>query len=277
MTVGGALQAAETALQQPLHAVAALDAEVLLAFVLGRDRIWLFTHGSDPIPPTAGRRFQTLIHQRSRGLPVAYLTGEKEFFGLTFSVTPATLIPRPETEQLVETALTSIPVRADLLVADIGTGSGCIAIALARHRPRLHIIAADHSRAALKVARRNARRHHVASQISFRQSDLLAAVPSTTRISLLIANLPYLKQTMNAWSLLRHEPRLALDGGVDGLAVYRRFFQQLLRRPNRPDRIICEIGPGLISGFRRFAKSAGYRITMERDLAQRPRVAILRA
>ncbi len=276
MTVAAALRAAEARLARQSGDQAALDAEVLLAFVLGRDRAWLLAHPSAWLEPPAQPRYQSLIRRRSAGQPVAYLTGQKEFFWLAFSVTRATLIPRPETEQLVATALAYIPPAAHWLVADIGTGSGCVAIALARHRRRLRLIAADRSAAAVRVARRNAQRHHVADRMSFRRGDLLSPIKTDERVSLVIANLPYLKSTAREWSQLRPEPRLALDGGRDGLRLYRRFYQQLKHLPNRPDLILCEIGPGLVSGFSALTATSGYQLTIAPDLAGRPRVAILK-
>lgn len=275
MTVAAALRTAGASLTRRSGDQAALEAEVLLAFVLRRDRAWILARPSTPLVPPARQRYQSLIRRRSAGQPVAYLTGEKEFFSLGFTVTRATLIPRPETEQLVERALALIPLAANWLVADIGTGNGCLAIALASDRPRLRLIATDRSAAALLVARRNARRHRVANRVSFRRGDLLAPINTGEPVSLILANLPYLKSTARELSQLRPEPRLALDGGRDGLRLYRRLFQQLKRFPNRPERILCEIGPGLVSGFRTLAATSGFGLTISPDLARRPRVALL--
>lgn len=276
MTVAAALRAAGASLARRSGDQAALEAEALLAFALRRDRAWLLAHPSTPLVPPARQRYQSLIRRRSAGQPVAYLTGEKEFFSLAFSVTRATLIPRPETEQLVERALAHIPPAANWLVADVGTGSGCMAIALASHRPRLRLIATDRSAAALLVARRNARRHRVANRLSFRRGDLLAPIKTGEPVSLILANLPYLKSPAAASSALRFEPRTALDGGRDGLRLYRRSFQQLKNLPHQPDRILCEIGPGLVSGFQALTATSGYGLTILPDLAGRPRVALLK-
>src|ERR1700683_2889406 len=166
----------------PSHTLAA---ELLLMHALGRDRTWLYTHPEEVLEPAGSEKYFALIARRAAGEPTQYLTGKQEFWGLEFEVTPAVLIPRPETEHVIEVALDRLALRElranraqktigeGLQVGDIGTGSGCIAIALAKELPRAKFVATDISRAALEVARRNAARHAVADRIHFLQSDLL--------------------------------------------------------------------------------------------------------
>jgi len=161
---------------------AALAAELLLMHVLGKDRAWLYAHPEAELDPAASEQYSALVARRASGVPTQYLTGHQQFWGLDFEVTPDVLIPRPETEHVIEVALERLGVAATsdsprpdapFLIADVGTGSGCIAIALARELPAARIVATDISAAALEVARRNTARHGVASRIDFIECDLL--------------------------------------------------------------------------------------------------------
>lgn len=193
-----------------------LDAEVILAHLLSQDRGWLYAHNRTLISEHEAQQLERLIQRRMAREPVAYITGRREFFGLIFEVSPAVLIPRPETELLVEEALALAPAR-QVAIADIGTGSGCIAISLARHLPQAIITAIDISLDALTIARRNADQHHVADRIRFRHGDLLA--PLTTAVDILVANPPYVSagdyETL-APEVRRYEPRLALVDQTTG-------------------------------------------------------------
>ncbi|MGN6513705.1 MAG: HemK/PrmC family methyltransferase, partial [Lysobacteraceae bacterium] len=160
----------DEALRAARGRIDAVDAEVLLAHVLGASRGWLFAHGGDRLPAAHRQRFEALVARRERGAPVAYLTGHRGFWSLDLAVTPDTLIPRPETELLVELALERLPREAPARVADLGTGSGAIALAIARERPRADIVATDASAGALAVARRNAERLATAN-VAFRQGE----------------------------------------------------------------------------------------------------------
>ena len=201
-----------------------LDADVLLAHVLGLDRAQLYTRLRDPWPAAALEAFSALLRRRLVGEPVAYLIGHKDFFGLDLLVDARVLIPRPETEELVGAALAALPVACTAPVADIGTGSGAIAIALAVHRPALRVYGCDLSPDALAVARRNAQRHGLpAERVQWRLGDLGAALPE--RVFGLIANLPYtvldeVEPDVRAW-----EPPLALaGGGPRGTAAIARLL-----------------------------------------------------
>ena len=203
-----------------------LDAEVILAFVLERDRSWLYAHNDEVVPEWLAKQYEGLIQRRMRREPVAYIIGQREFFGLSFAVTPAVLIPRPETELLVERALQLAP-KTNGLIVDIGTGSGCIAIALARHLPQVQIMATDISAAALMVARRNARRHGVVDRVMFAQCHLLAALAGP--VDLLVVNPPYIavaELARLAPEVAYYEPRLALTDADTGLSLIEQLLKE---------------------------------------------------
>src|SRR5688572_9440258 len=204
---------------------AAVDAEVLAREVLGWDRARLLAHGREPAPPGFAARYQQAIDRRVRREPVAMITGHREFWGLDFSVTPATLVPRPETEMIVEEALRFVPVDRDVTILDVGTGTGCLAIALAHERPRARVVATDISHAALLVAADNARRHGVANRVHFVCADLVAGL--AVHADLIVSNPPYVPDQSAAVlpaDVVRYEPSMALFGGRDGLSVMRRLL-----------------------------------------------------
>ncbi len=212
-----------------------LDSELLLAAVMKRPREYLIAHGTHVVTKRQEQRHSELLGKRRSGIPFPYLVGTKEFFCRPFLVTPAVMIPRPETEGIVEEIL-RITSNASLRIADIGTGSGALAVTCALEIPKARIIAVDRTGTALSVARRNARRFHVLRRIMFLESDLLQKIPEELVPEIIIANLPYVTTDH-----LRHaathpdtrgllfEPHRALDGGPDGLYVFRRFFAQLQR------------------------------------------------
>jgi release factor glutamine methyltransferase len=206
----------------------ALDSQVLLSHIIGHPRTWLLSHLDAPLTPPQLDSATQAFARLQAGTPLPYILGHWEFFGLDLNVTKDVLIPRPETELLVEKAIAWIkasPQRTS--IADIGTGSGAIAIALATQLPEIHILATDISPAALNVARSNAKKFNVEKQIEFVECDLLPSSdlrPST--FNLICANLPYIPtQTLYALPIYGHEPTLALDGGGDGLDVYRRLLK----------------------------------------------------
>jgi release factor glutamine methyltransferase len=207
----------------------ALDADVLLAHALGVPKETLVAHPDVELTADEGSRFDALVARRSDGVPVAYLRGFKEFYGLRFAVDARVLVPRPETETLVD-AVRSYAGERDLVVVDVGTGSGAIAVALAVSAPRLRVIATDVSAVALVVARANAKAHGV--RIDFRQGDLLA--PVTERVDVVAANLPYLRdddleQLAGERTSLAFEPRVATVAGPDGLVLVRHAIADLPR------------------------------------------------
>ena len=202
------------------------DAELLLAHVLGWDQAALLTHPERLLSTTQTAQFENYLTRRIASEPLQYITGTQEFFGLAFAVTPDVLIPRPETEHLVEAVLAQFSHQANARILDVGTGSGAIAIALAQALPRAHVTAVDLSSAALAVARHNAERHHVETRITFQQSDLLAALPGA-QFDAIVSNPPYIAEgdVLEA-QVSRYEPRAALFAGPSGLEIYQRLIPQ---------------------------------------------------
>lgn len=257
-----------------------LDAEVLLAHVLGRERSWLYAHPEHLLSPRQLSLYQSLVSRRARREPVAYLTGHKEFFGLDFVVTPDVLIPRPETEHLVEWALQLAgAMPSPLSITDVGTGNGAIAVTLAVHLPHIRVVATDTSPAALAVARRNADRHGVAGRVRCVQGDLLA--PLVGRFHLIVANPPYLSHADLAAAppeVAGWEPRAALDGGPDGLAVIRRLLTMAPDWLHPNGVLLVEIGasqgPEALNLARHHFPQA--RIEVARDYAGLDRLLVVR-
>lgn len=205
---------------------AKVEARLLLAHVLKCKPIDLLVRFEEQPADADRTTFRELIKRRVDGWPVAYLLGEKEFFLLPFEVTPAVLIPRPETETLVAEAVSILKKQPASLVLDLCTGSGCIAVSVARGAKSARVTATDVSPDALDVARRNAQRNKVADRIDFRAGDLFAALPAGATFDLVATNPPYIAQSELSGlqpEVRDHEPRLALDGGPDGLAFYRRI------------------------------------------------------
>jgi release factor glutamine methyltransferase len=228
-----------------------LEAEVLLAHARGCRRIELYTSFEELASEELRTRFRDLIRRRAEGSPVAYLVGHREFYSLDFRVNSAVLIPRPETELLVVMLLDLIKARgkgATLELADVGTGSGVIAVAVARHAPAVRVTAFDVSAAALDVARDNAQRLGVADRVTFIESDLLAASPADKPYDFIASNPPYV--TSAEWAALspevrEHEPRLALDGGTSGTEVIERLIPQAAERLRVGGSLLLEISPML--------------------------------
>jgi release factor glutamine methyltransferase len=203
-----------------------LDGQTLLAHILGKPRTWLLTHPDENLSPQALSNFRKDINLLAEGIPLPYVLGRWEFYGLEFIVTPNTLIPRPETETLVEQAITWFSNKPDRhLGADLGTGSGCIAVALVKHVRDLSIIATDISAQALSVARSNIIHHQVSDRVHCLQADLFP--PVECQFDLICANLPYIPTgTLRTLKIFGKEPNLALDGGVDGLELISRFLNR---------------------------------------------------
>ncbi|RQD70754.1 MAG: peptide chain release factor N(5)-glutamine methyltransferase [Tindallia sp. MSAO_Bac2] len=210
-----------------------LDAEVLLAFVLRIERIRLHMYPEKEVEQDAGEQFEILIKKRRDECPVAYLTGEQEFMGLQFMVTPEVLIPRPDTETLAETVLEWVKNTAGsekIQLADIGTGSGAIAVSLAYYCPAIQVVATDLSHDALKIAEENAKRHHVLSRIEFLYGDLMEPlIEKKYVLDALVSNPPYITEKEAEslpGSVAGYEPMLALLGGKDGLDPYRKILAE---------------------------------------------------
>lgn len=223
-----------------------LDAEVLLAHARGCQRIELYTAFEEEPSEAVRTTFRELVGKRAKGMPVAYLVGRREFFSLNFDVTPDVLIPRPETETLVVRAIDLAKSLGESpTIADIGTGSGIIAVTMAKRVKNYHVTAVDISPAALKVARQNAEKHEVAEWIEFVESDLFAAVPSGQKFDMVLSNPPYVATsemvTLPA-DVRDFEPHLALDGGVDGTEVIERLVPQAAERLNSGGWLLIEVG-----------------------------------
>jgi release factor glutamine methyltransferase len=256
----------------------ALAAELLLMQVLDASRAWLYTHITDLMDPAAYQRYGELVRLRAAGTPTQYLTGKQEFWGLEFEVTPDVLIPRPETEHVMEVALERFGQqrsRQRLRVLDVGTGSGCLAVALARELPDARVYAADISRRALLVARRNAVRHGVAEQIAFVEGDLLG--PFAVRsFDLVVSNPPYVGR-FDEQSLARevrgYEPAKALIAGDEGVEIYPNLVTQAAERLVAGGLLVVEMGYGLSGRVRAlFDRRVWRNVAITNDLAGIPRV-----
>lgn len=207
----------------------ALDARLLLQHLLGVNHAYLIAHADELLAPAQWEAYQTYVARARQGEPIPYIVGQADFYGRTFAVTPAVLIPRPETEELTAQAIAWARARPGCHIADIGTGSGCIAVTLACELPAAQITAVDISDAALATAIANAVRHNVAQRIRFSPGDLLA--PLSTPADLIVANLPYISDV--EWTTLddgvkSYEPVGALRGGPDGLAYIRQLLLQAI-------------------------------------------------
>jgi release factor glutamine methyltransferase len=254
-----------------------IDAQVLLAHMLGKGRAWLAAHGGEALSPEQAAAFFALAKRRRAGEPIAYLTGIREFWGLPFLVSPAVLIPRPETEALVELALTRLPTDRDLTVLDLGTGSGAIALALAHERPRANVLATDASADALAVARGNARRLNL-SNVEFRHSDWYAGVPAAApgaAFDLIASNPPYVaaRDPHLSDGDVRFEPQMALASGADGLDALRTIVAGARARLAPGGTLVVEHGYDQAQAVRALFAAAGFTgIVGARDLAGIPRV-----
>lgn len=265
-----------------------LAAELLLMHALGRDRTWMYTHPEEQVNADACARYFRLIARRAAGEPVQYLTGVQEFWGLEFEVTPAVLIPRPETEHLVEVALDRLrsatpPSRSlPLRVADVGTGSGCLAVSLARELPRAEIMASDISAAALEMARSNAERHGVSARIHFVQGDLLAFAAPLARepagpFDFIVSNPPYVGLDQAAKlprEVRNHEPRSALFGGPSGIEMYGRLIRESAALLRAGGTLAVELGYGLADEVHAILRDerCWTKVSIANDLAGIPRV-----
>jgi len=284
-----------------------LATELLLMHALERDRAWIYSHPEESLDPATAQKFLLLIARRAAGEPVQYLTGKQEFWGLEFEVTPAVLIPRPETEHVMEVALARLGERGlkihmdsgapreKMRVADVGTGSGCLAVALAWELPHAEVFATDISASTLEVARRNAARHGVADRIHFLQCDLLnglqnaevssvgvrhgvpASVQRESQFDLIVSNPPYIARN-DAGQLQRevrdHEPHAALFGGPTGIEMYQRLIDQARDLLRDRGILVLELGHDSTEHVRGIvdAQPGWTNVAITMDLAGIPRV-----
>ncbi|WP_025322703.1 peptide chain release factor N(5)-glutamine methyltransferase [Deferrisoma camini] len=252
-----------------------LDAEVLLAHVLGVPRIRLYTEFDKPLEEAEVAAYREAVRRRARREPVAYITGEREFWSLRFRVAPGVLVPRPETELLVEAALEGTADTGRVL--DLGTGSGCVVVAFLRERPGWTGVGVDASAEALEVARENAGSLGVADRLELRQGDLFGPVGGE-RFDRIVSNPPYVPtaelETLEP-EVNRFEPRGALDGGPDGLAVIRRIAAAAAGFLAPGGRLVLEFGRGQERAVAAILEEAGFsQVEIRDDLAGIPRVAV---
>jgi release factor glutamine methyltransferase len=243
-------------------ATARLDAEVLLAHVLGKDRVFLYTHSEQPLAPEELAAYRELIRRRLAGEPIAYLVGKREFRSLALSVDARVLVPRPDTETAVDVALAALAARPSgappPVVVDVGVGSGAIALAIKAARPEARVLATDLSPEAAAVARANAAA--LGLEVDVREGDLLAPVGREAPFDLVVSNPPYIP-TGELPSLppeVRREPRLALDGGADGLDLYRRLAREALPLVRPGGALVVEVGAGQADDVAAIFRQAGW-------------------
>ena len=276
-TIERALAGARAALEAT-SATARLDAEILLSHVLGCGRARLLAHPGAPLDPDSGERFETLVERRRRGEPIAYLTGRREFWSLDLRVTPDTLIPRPETEHLVEAVLAAVLPDEAATIADIGTGTGAVALALARERPRALVLGSDLSRAAVGVARENAARLGIGN-VSFIVSDACAALAPGSW-SVIVSNPPYVAEDDPRVSTgdVQFEPREALVAGPRGLDMLETLAREAPARLAPSGWLMLEHGGEQGSAVRTLLSRTGLgAIETIRDLAGYERVSLGRS
>ena len=281
-TIAETLKLASKQLREASVANDLLDAQTLLAEALGKDRTYLIVNFNEQLSDELLAGYQRLIARRASGEPLQYITGHQEFFGLEFEVTPAVLIPRPETELIVEEVIRLVDVHKIVapVIVDVGTGSGCIAIALARELEDAEVTACDISEAALEIARRNAAKHELANRVRFVNSDLLAAFPEIQFADFILSNPPYvavhelptLQREVRDW-----EPHTALTDNADGLSFYRRLLNEAPSRLKPGGYLICELGFGQSAAVLAMADSQMWsEVRLLDDLQSIPRTLVLR-
>ena len=258
-----------------------LDAEVLIAHVLNLSRIMLYARFDQPLASTELVRIRELVARRARHEPIAYLIGRREFFSLEMEVNRDVLVPRPDTELLVEVTLKALQSQATPNVVDVGSGSGCIAIAVAANHPGARVFGLELSPAALVVAMRNAESRGVSDRVQFEESDLLAKLPPAAQpADAVVANLPYIPshELQDLMADVRdHEPRLALDGGPDGLALIRRLIQTVPSVLRSSGFVALEAAPSQIPLVAELLDAAGMTdVQSHTDLGGHLRVATAR-
>lgn len=253
-----------------------LTAEILLAHVLQMTRVKLYIELDRPLDPAELKAYRALISRRADGEPAQYLVGQKDFYGRTFLVDPRVLIPRPETELLCEAVLQRLPKDAPAAVLDVCTGSGCIPVTIAAERPQAQLWATDLSADALEVARANAERLGVAGRVTFLQGDLLAPAGGLPPFDVIVSNPPYVgtSEIPTLSREVQREPRLALDGGPDGLTLLRRLIPNAFSHLKPGGVLALEIGETQGAAVKALLEGAGYiNVRVERDWERRDRHA----
>ncbi|HEY7314425.1 MAG TPA: peptide chain release factor N(5)-glutamine methyltransferase [Gemmataceae bacterium] len=280
-TVGRLLDWTTNYLRQKGSESPRLDTEVLLAHALGCKRIDLYARHTEEASEQARQKFRELVRQRVEGCPVAYLVGRKEFFSLEFEVNRAVLIPRPDTECVVDECLRLAKGMAEPAILDIGTGSGCLAVAVAKHHKTARVTAVDISPEALAVASANASKHGVAERIRLLQGDLFAPLPAGERFDFILSNPPYIPHDdigKLAAGVRDYEPHRALDGGADGFAVFERLIAEAPAYLKANGCLLIEIGsPQEAPARERIGRREGYELAKTiHDGSGHPRVLMAR-
>ncbi len=281
VTIRGALLQARGALTRGGVGEAPLESALLLGFALGMERPMLYASLEEAVPESAQQALESLVQRRLLREPLAYILGKKEFFGLEFKVCPGVFIPRPETETLVEQAVLLANARfpgGELLMADIGTGSGALAVSLAKALPSASLYATDISETALATASANAAAHCVPDTITFLRGDLMEPLPRP--VDIVVANLPYIEsQTVPCLQpeVSQFEPREALDGGPDGLELVRRLLRQGPRHLRANGAILLELDPEQMEAASNVACEVYPEARLQRvnDLWGRERVLVI--
>jgi release factor glutamine methyltransferase len=244
MQLRHAIQSAEQRLEAAHVGSPRMNAELLAMFVLGCDRAYLYAHSERPLTKDEIARYDDALGERARGVPAQYITGHQEFWGMDLIVAPAVLIPRPETEHVIETVLELARDRPPGNVVDVGTGSGCIALALAKEFPQTRIHATEISAEALEIARANAARHQLQGRVQFHETDLLAGIEEGA-FDYVVSNPPYIGEweadSVEA-QVRRFEPRLALFAGHSGLEVFARLIPQARKALQPGGWLVMEMG-----------------------------------
>ncbi len=281
-TIADALRQASALLADHHITTPRLDAEVLLCHVLGKDRAWLLAHRLDPVDENTGAMYSRVLDRRALREPIQYITGTQEFWGLAFMVTPEVLIPRPETELVVETALGLLENAPSPVIVDLCTGSGCIAVSLAHELPAARVLAVDRSPEALAVARTNTRTHGAADRVRFFEGDLfgpIAGIDLGAGVAVITANPPYIRtdemETLQP-EVRDFEPEIALLAGPRGTEIAERIINDAPRFLRSGGSLIMEMGMGQATKLRQnIAENKSYnKVEVLKDLAGIERVIV---
>ncbi len=275
-TINEAIRNATAILEHTQGDSARLDAELLLASVLNQDRAWLRTWPDKILSPSQSQAFETLVSRRQTGEPIAYILGQRDFWTLTLTVTPETLIPRPETELLVDQALAKIPTDANWCILDLGAGSGAIAIAIAKERPRCNLIATDRSLAALRIAQQNAQINAV-NNIHFLAANWLTGFARHFRADMILSNPPYIMEDDPHLSMgdVRFEPLSALAAGPEGLNDLRHILIAAKTHLKPGGWLLLEHGYHQQAALASLLAQQGYQsVRCYYDYANQPRVSL---
>lgn len=269
MSVNDWLITSTKELQEAGIATARLDCLVLLEDALGVDRASILANLDAKLPQKTEVDLNTKIVQRVRHIPLAYIRGKVEFYGREFVINKHVLVPRPETEMMIDelkAALQKGAPHTECVIVDVGTGSGAIAVTAKLEFPKVHVIATDIDPKALKIARQNAKKHDV--NIEFTQGDLLAPLPAAKPPTVILANLPYVPDRYSINQAAEHEPKHAIFGGKDGLNLYRRFWEQIARLCRKPFLVLTESLPMQHNGMLDLARQANFELRSSQNFIQ---------